>query len=46
MLSFLIAVRNAVIVALLSWLGLQAPMNDEDNASVQDHAATMLISFR
>ncbi len=46
MLSFLIHVRNAVIVALLGWLGLQAPTSDEDSSQLEQSAVSLIGSFR
>lgn len=45
MLSVLIIMRNAVIVALLSWLGLQAPTGDDESSQLEENVVSLIGSF-
>lgn len=47
MLGLLIAVRNAVIIVLLAWLGLDAPSNEKPSEeSVERGAAMSVLGLR
>lgn len=46
MLGFLVALRNAMIIVLLSWLGFEAGQSDDPQNEREDAAKVMIQLIR